>query len=138
MMTCNILAFQVLVYCKSSFIVSLLFFMTGAVDPTKTTLHGEGLNNSIAGEVSLFSVQLRDKSGYPTDPSNTSISVSILRFGDQLELPKNITLVPDSKGLFKVAFIAKVAGQYVLRIRWRGITLHSVPAIYKTVFPGIN
>ena len=110
--------------------------MTGAVDPTKTTLHGKGLNNSIAGDISVFEVQLRDKSGYPTDSSNTSITVSILRFGDQLELPKNITLVPDMKGLFNVSFVAKVAGQYVLRIRWRGVPLHSVPAIYKSVFPG--
>ncbi|MCO5549394.1 hypothetical protein L7F22_002865 [Adiantum nelumboides] len=112
------------------------YYVAGDVDPSKTNISGKGLDNSTAGDISEFTVQLRDSHGNPTGASNTSISVSILRFGDPLELSKNITSDSTITGLYRVSFIAKIAGQYGITIRWRGVTLNSGPALYKTVFPG--
>ncbi|KAI5068455.1 hypothetical protein GOP47_0016800 [Adiantum capillus-veneris] len=112
------------------------YYIAGEVDASKTNISGKGLDNSTAGDISEFTVQLHDSHGNPTGASNTSISVSILRFGDPLELPKNITNSATMIGFYRVIFSAKVAGQYAITIRWRGVTLHSGPALYKTVFPG--
>ena len=110
---------------------------TGDFDTNKSDIFGNGLQDSIAGNVSIFFIQLRDSKSYPTGSIDYSPQVSISRLPNYEEVNKSVISYRDRVGFYKVTYSAEISGTYVIVCTWKGIMINRGGAIKKTVHAGI-
>lgn len=88
-----------------TFSLSKCFFLSGYCDGVKSVVNGSGLNDSVAGIRSEFSVYLNDLYQYPSPVEEGILQVQILKNNDSYSVSPIIYPMINNNGISKGTFL---------------------------------
>lgn len=110
--------------------------LAGFQSSTKSFIQGDGLGNSIAGELSKFTIHIKDTFEISTFENENMLDVVITSIQNHSVLPVIVECFNDSPNKYTITYNATVAGLYGIYISWNSTIL--AKNYSKLVFPGAS